>query len=309
VLARPVRAFVERRLGARFPRDDDPARSILPVAPSGLELWAIGDDLLAHLLGGGSIDEWERIERRRGRIPPGVLGDRSLERCTAEVESMVEAASARRVRVGAATRAPIDLVVADGTRVVGVVDDRLPEDTPGPVCIQYTRPKEHHQLASWLDLMALTATDPTRRWRALSIHRAGPGARPGSPPTVRDVVVPGDDPEARRGLALAALGVAIDIFRRSLTEPLPLFRHLSPALAADAARPSDWAGAHFRGYGGDLRDPEVALTYDGHDFASVLAIPRRHDDPDGPQGRAETYARYLWGSATRSLEPFDEATT
>jgi hypothetical protein len=39
-----------------------------------------------------------------------------------------------------------------------------------------------------------------------------------------------------------------------------------------------------------------------------MANPRRDDDPEGPPSRAETYAQYLWGTAARSLEPFDEAT-
>jgi exodeoxyribonuclease V gamma subunit len=308
VLARPVRAFVERRLGARFPREDDPARSVLPVAPSGLELWAIGDDLLDHLLAGGSAQEWQRVERRRGRIPPGVLGDRALDQCTAEVEAMVAAADARGVRFGAPDRVPIDLLLPDGTRVVGVVEDRLAETTPGPVRIEYARPKEHHQLAAWIDLMVLTAIEPSRRWRALSIHRAESSKKKGSPPTVRDVVVAADDPDRRRRLSFEALGIAVDLYRRALTEPLPLFRHLSPAVAAGTAKPSLWGGAFFRSYGGDLHDPEVALTYDGHDHASVMAIPRRPDDPDGPPGRVETYALQLWGTATRSLTPFEEAT-
>jgi exodeoxyribonuclease V gamma subunit len=308
-IARPIRTFVERRLGARFPRADDPARSVLPVAPSGLETWAIGDDLLDHLLGGGSAHEWEQLERRRGRIAPGVLGDRALGECTAEVEAMIEAASSRGVHLGSPERVPIDIVLDDGTRVVGTVDDRLGRPNPGPVRIQFTRPRPHHQLEAWLDLLVLTATDPSVRWRAISIHRSESTQKKGSPPTVCDVVVAGDTAEARRRVATAGLAVAVDLLRRSLTEPLPLFRHLSPALAEGTASPATWSGAAFRGYGGDLHDPEVALTYDGHDFASVIAIPRRDDDPAGPRSRAETYAQYLWGTAARSLEPFDEATT
>ena len=288
VLARPVRAFVERRLGARFPRDDDPARSILPVVASGLDTWAIGDDLLGS--------------PARGRVRPtsgsGSSGDAAASRpaCSATGRSrrpsprskrMVEAATARGVRLGVPVRVPVDLVLPDGTRLVGSIDDRLDENTPGPVRIQFTRPKSHHQLASWLDLMVLTAIDPDRAWRALSIHRAESGKAAGAPPTVDDLVVAAERPDDRRDLALHALGVAVDCHRRAFAEPLPLFRHLSPELAAGTSKP-DRLG---RGVLPQLRRRSPRSGGRAHVRRPRLPLGPRHPAPRRRSRRTERSSR------------------
>ena len=118
----------------------------------------------------------------------------------------------------------MDALLPDGTRVVGSVALRLGGEAgqrTGPAELYYSRFKPTHRVAAWLDLMALVATDPSRPWRALSVSRPD---RAGADPTVNDLV---PDTSGVTPAGAEALAVAVDCYRRGMTEPLPLFPNFS----------------------------------------------------------------------------------
>ena len=71
--------------------------------------------------------------------------------------------------------------------------------------------------------MALVATDPGRRWRSLAVSRP---ERAGGDPTVNDLVPSAAVYEGSPG-APSLLAVAVDCYRKGMTEPLPLFPNFS----------------------------------------------------------------------------------
>ena len=116
----------------------------------------------------------------------------------------------------------------------------------------------------------------------------------------------GAAPSARRAAAEGPLGVLVDLYRRGVCEPLPLFpktslawaeavrRRTEPALAADTAWRSGWGTS---GEDADRRHQEV---HGGIvELAALLAEPPRPDEggdgwADDEVSRLGRYARRLW---------------
>ena len=191
----------------------------------------------------------------------------------------------------------IDITLPDGTRLVGAVrDDRA--DRPGPITVTVSDYKEKQRLVPWLDMLALTAQDPTRPWRSVLLHpsdnKAGFKDRP--------FEIPLDSPDDRRVRAVENLELVVDLFRRGHHEPLPLFPTLSPALHKGNDPVSRWTG--YKSSKGDGDDEWVHVAFEHADLDQILALPALDDDPPGPsQGRAQRYADHLWGAIDRSLDP------
>jgi len=290
-LKHPVKDFLQRRLGVRLPRSEDRTSSLLPVALAPLERWKVGDRLLSARLAGESVHDWARTERRRGTLPPEALGERTITELADIVEQLVGMARSRGLRDGPPVGLPIDVQLADGTRVVGAVAGQLDDLTPGPARVSYSSAKPEHVLFAWLDLMALVATDPTVDWRALGVNRVTSS----KDLAVIDLAVLADpaDAAARRAAALTALEVAVDCYRRGSQEPIPLFPKVSQKIHLDEVRPSDWF--HNMGFG-DGDDVAIGLVFGGIDLESLLSIPALEDDPGDTLGRAAAYASHLWGA-------------
>lgn len=231
----PVKAFLSQRLGLHPPADDEEPDDALPVDLDGLARWQIGDRLLTDRLAGADPDACRQAEWRRGALPPGSLGQAVL----ADLQRRVEAL----VAVGAPLRAgpvrPVDTEVAlDGARVVGTVPE-VRDDTL--VTVTYSTLAAKHRLAAWVRLLALTAGDPSRPWRAVTVGRWGGSA-------LRSTLGP-VDPTVARG----ALADLVALRADGLRAPLPLLTKASCAYAEarargaedDAAREKaadEWAG-------------------------------------------------------------------
>ncbi len=287
----PIQRFVERRLQVVLPREEDARPTRLPVTLVTLDRWQVGDRLLTTALADGDVERWARLEEQLGTLPPGSLGTDKVAELRADVARLVEAAQDHGFRPGPPDVFPIDCELPDGTRIVGSVAGRLAEPEPGPALIGYGSAKSKHRLAAWLELLALTATDPRRAWRSVTIHRDKDKA-----PTVTDLVVTGSV-EERRAHALDGLTVAVDLLRRSDREPVPLFPSVSEALHHDVVRPGLWTNR--RGFA-DRHDRFVAFTYGHLDLPDLLAIPSRPDDPPGFDPRVARYATYLWTAVERT---------
>ena len=270
--------------------------ALLPMDLGGLHGWQVGDRLLKALMAGTEVEEWRQWEQALGTLPPGALGDRAVSQLVEEVQALVSAADGHGV-----SRAPggvfdVGVNLADGTRIVGSVPLQLRAETPGPARVMFTRGKAHHRVAAWLDLMALVGTDPTTPWRSVVVARS-----PDTSSKVRiDDLVPSAEAGGMRAEAVASLGVAVDCYRRGLTEPLPLFPSFSREVYDGKASRARWSG---RG-SADGTDEAVRLVFGAPDYDEIMGLQARPGDPSGTGGRVDGFARYLWDAVERSIREY-----
>jgi len=288
-LRNPTAAFFAARLEARLPRPEDATPTALAVDIAGLNGWAVGSRLLEARQAGRSFEEWLGYERQLGTLPPSPLGEDQLGVLDQTVQMMLDAAHHAGMAAGPASPCPVDALCPDGTRVVGSVPLRLTgeaDGASGPAALYYSRFKPTHRVAAWLDLMALAATDPSRRWRSLAVSRPdGPGADP----SINDLVpaLAGDEGPAS---ASEALAVAVDCYRRGMTEPLALFPTFSWYLYRGKSPRGRWHGYPFPEDGDHLA---VRLAFGNQDYDGITGLAPRPTDPRGGNGRAMRFATYL----------------
>jgi exodeoxyribonuclease V gamma subunit len=312
-LTHPVRSFYRDRLGASVPTLDDAPTDDLTTALSALDAWRLGDDLLRVRRSGHDEARWLAIEAARGTVPPGVLGAGSLRDARREVATVIAAAAQHGLPLDADERHPIDIAGlagagsaggtagAGGVRVVGTVVGCTGGPTPGPVRVHYRRTGPKLELALWLDLLALTLSDPSVPWRALGLARGPSGGRgkPSKPPVLTDLVVVGDTPAERAEAARDGLGVVVDLYRRGRRQPIPLFAGTSPAVFRDESASSQWQS---NGFPREDADPYHLLAFGGPTTHELLDLPALPDDPSGPaDGRVLRYAAHLWEAVGRTV--------
>ena len=112
----------------------------------------------------------------------------------------------------------------------------------------------------------------------------------------RQVVARSEDPETT---ALDALALVVDLYRRGLREPLPLFGSYSPAVHSGTSADGAWRSHNG---GGDATRPAVRLVFGDVDVDEIDDLPPMDGDPVGPGGRVERYAHHLWGAVERTSE-------
>jgi exodeoxyribonuclease V gamma subunit len=306
-LKHPIRYFLERRLELRLPRDQDAPSGTFPTAVAGLDAWRLGSELLelrmelhlTHLDRSGSgledallalTDAWKESASRTGAVPPGLLGAGSLDDISEQVALMCDQALSRGV--GSAKECgsvPVAVDATCGSQVVGEVELRLVPAAlgPGPARVSFTRRSAEVELSTLLDLAVLTLADPGPEWHAVLATRAGEGKNVCASTYRLD----GRDP---LGVAQRFLDLVVDLHRRSLSEPLPLFKGLSEALHRKPGELPEWPRRHS--------DAAEMLAY-GHLRASELCeMSIRSDDPPGEAAdRARRYADHLYGALASSL--------
>lgn len=296
----PVGAFLRRRLGFVPTETDGPLDDALPVDLDGLATWAVGDRLLAARLDGVDLDEAAAAERARGTLPPGALAEAVLEPVLAAVETIARTSGIE----GPGDVTPVDVTLASGTRLVGAV-----ADLHGDVLRRaaYSRLAGGHRLLSWLRLLAVSATDPARPFSAVTVGRVATVDKDApAEVTVATLGPLGRTPAERLAAAHRHLEVLVDLYRRGVCEPLPLYPKTSLAWAeairrgrdpVRAARDAWRSGWSADGEDADRRHREV---HGGVvELETVLAAPPRADeDGEGWAGDEATrlgrYARRLW---------------
>ena len=141
------------------PQDEEPVDDGLPVEIDSLAQWAVGDRLLRDLLAGVDPDRARQQEWRRGVLPPGRLGWRMLQQILDRAPPPGRAGARPAHRRGP-RRCDVDVDLGGGRRLRGTVPevygDRL-------VPVSYSRLGPTHRLQSWMQLLALTASDPDRQ--------------------------------------------------------------------------------------------------------------------------------------------------
>ena len=186
-LEHPPRYFLRRVLELDLPRPPESsvvgtgrgavgANGLPAAAPGadlvleldGLERWALRHDWLRHRLGGGEAERFGRRAMATGALPPGRLSQPALDDLNQVVDPLV--AEFEEATAGSApTNVPVDITLADGTRVVGSCVDHGGA-VRGPVQVTVSQQRPTHFLAAWLDLLALMAHAPDTEWRSVP-HR------------------------------------------------------------------------------------------------------------------------------------------
>jgi exodeoxyribonuclease V gamma subunit len=116
--------------------------------------------------------------------------------------------------------------------------------------IAYSSVQPRRRLATWLDLVTLTASEPARPWTAVMVGRQGTGARAARYPAL----------EEDSGALLRDL---VAVYDAGMREPLPLPVKTSAA----------WAEAAHRGQRDRVRP--ARLAWEGKDYGDPFA--ENHD--------------------------------
>jgi exodeoxyribonuclease V gamma subunit len=292
LLTHPARGFLRQRLQVAETRGEDEPADALPVELDNLELWAVGERVLRERLAGLDPAECLALEAHRGDLPPGPLGEAALRDVGRKVEGIVAASVLDR-------EAPpeshdVDVLLADGTRLVGTVSD-----VRGDVLLTltYSRLAARHRLLAWIDLVALSVAQPDRPWRAAAVGRGrGKGA-------LRSTFDALDPVEAR-----LALDELVALYRVGLRAPLPLpvktaaayaeRRNHSDTPSAREGAEREWLTDRFPG---EQADAEHVLLYGAAAPLSVLTTQRPVAGEGGAGWHADEtdrfglLARRLWG--------------
>ena len=267
-----MRALLRERGGLYLREDAEQPDEQIPAALQGLERWSVGDRMLRLHLQGHELSRLRDAEWRRGAIPPRMLGARVLGTLTEEVEDVAGAAG--EFVNAEPERHEVDAQLPGDVRLTGTVaqvrGDHLTR-------IGFSRLSAKHRLAAWLELLALTATDPSRPWRAAVVGARG-----------RSVLGPVSGPWATQVLADLVL-----LRRTGLREPLPfaartsaqyaVLRHAGHPLAREQLRELDKTWTMDR--------DSVYEQYfgPGVNLSGLMAEPSRPDEERGSLGEPSRF--------------------
>ncbi|HET9650320.1 MAG TPA: exodeoxyribonuclease V subunit gamma [Microlunatus sp.] len=285
----PARALLRARAQMYLGEDEAEPIEQIPIAPSGLDTWSIGNRLLQRHLEGVPLGQLVGAEWRRGSLPPRELGAKTLRPIGDDVAAL---AAAAQPYLGGEHRSRDVDVRLDERSITGTV----PVQGERIVTVLYSWLAARHRLQAWLQLLALTATDPMIAWQAVTIGRGR-----------RSVIGPVGDRFAR--LVLADLLTLYDLGRN---EPLPF----APKTSAEYARVrledksvAALHGAIERQWRGDQkrvgeRDADYARFFP-ESLADLLAPRARPGDAKGPLGEPSRFgsiARRIWQPLLMSEE-------
>jgi len=288
LLQRPARGFLRQRLDVALRYEEAEPSDSLAVELDNLELWSIGDRLLGDRLAGAEAETCRQAEWRRGVLPPGALGERTLTRVLGEVEPLV----ARTADLRLPERRTVDVAVGfgEGRELRGTV--------PGVhgtclVTIGYSKLAAGPRLRAWILLVALAATEPGVAWTAVTVGR-GRAANP-----MQSTLGPLDAELARDVLAQL-----VDLHDRALREPLPVSLKATAAYAdvrhsgydvteAVVKARRAWATDRFPGEQED--SAHVQVWGSGAPIERLLsAVPAADERWFGEPSRFGELARRLW---------------
>ena len=156
---RPVRAFLRGRLDVSTPFEPDELADAIPVDLNSLEVWQVGDHLLREVLAGQDPVTVMTAEQLADRLPPGVLGHKSLagrdQGVPAALDAHRRAPRGRRPAPSTSTSTSAAGAGSPG-RCTGVYGNRV-------VSLGYSRLKPRQRLQTWVDVLALAAHARRRR--------------------------------------------------------------------------------------------------------------------------------------------------
>jgi len=312
----PVKAFFRNRLNVYIPGSSEVLASQLPTEIGGLDGSEVGGALLdlglrlprpesvlfAPETGttNSQVQALHDSMRARGLLPPASLAMPELAKLSAEVAGLLACADRADVRRPATLAHPIDLTLPDGTHIVGSVGGCLEGGRPGPVRILYSRPKPKNQIRLALDLLVLTAVNPTEEWRGVLINRPESAKKLETELLVAGVE--GSSPSERQGKAVAALSGLLSQYCDGLRYPLPLFQRTSYAytggLGGPKQKPNDkWGipGNDRYIFDPECDDPHHILAFGSLSYEQLIAAQY------GPY-TFQSEASRLWGVLQQAIK-------
>ncbi|HEY0397852.1 MAG TPA: exodeoxyribonuclease V subunit gamma [Acidimicrobiia bacterium] len=302
----PVKAFLRQRLGVSLTEGADDAPQSLPVELDFLELWGVGDRLLAGRLAGGERDACVAAERARGGLPPGMLAEPVLNQVLPVVERLV-AEAADVTGSGSAPRSvEVNVALPGGRALVGTVPGVVDQGPAGLLvrAVNYSKLGPKHRLAAWVRFLALTAAQAERPVTAVTVGKFRNSGRRFTVSVATLAALPGDAAE-RRAAAVARLEVLVDLLDRGLCEPLPLYCKTSAAWAETPVAKREGACSKLWDPSSDFgiaegKEPEHQLVHGGVVPFSDLqqAAPEPGESGEGwAAGEPTRFGRYalrLW---------------
>lgn len=161
----PARGFLRQRLQlAPAAAAEDPEDAV-PIELDGLQRWAIGDRVLQLCLAGASPRTAAQLEFRRGQLPPGPLGERTMRAVGRQVEALLRATEGERA-AGDPHSLDLAVDVAGGRQLVGTIAGVRQRTL---LSVSYSRLAAKHRLAAWIRYLALVAGTGTAEWRAVTV--------------------------------------------------------------------------------------------------------------------------------------------
>jgi len=286
----PVRGFFRDRLDLALPRDEEPLSDGLPVEIDSLAQWSVGDRVLQDLLRGLPPEQARQQEWRRGVLPPGWLGWRLLHDVVGKAVPLADEAA--RLRTQPAQAVDVDVDLGEGRRLRGTVaevyGDRL-------VPVSYSRLGASHRLQSWIQLLALAASDDDRAWSALTLGRPT-NSRSRTPFTLSQLG-PLDH------TAREVLRDLVALRETGLTAPLPLPLKSSLVYARQRRTRAtvehalekvgwEWRGGRFPGERADVE--QVAAWGEEAEIPALDVPPGPGEEFPGETSRFGALALRLW---------------
>jgi exodeoxyribonuclease V gamma subunit len=296
----PVRAFLREQLDVSLWDRTREFEDAIPIDVAGLAEWAVADRVLRARLGGSDWERCRAAEVARGALPPGALADPLL----AHIEKGVDALVLAAVAEGGPSPVSLDVVIdlPGIPEVVGTV-----AGVRGDVAhtVTYSRLQPTLRLAAWVRLLALSAAWPERPFEAVTIGRAE--ARSNRLVTVARIRPLGPDASTRKQVAETHLRTLVNLFRRGMRAPLPLYCKTSAAYAAareagaddadDVARKMWETGQRERP--NEDSDAAHVFVLGERSFKEMVRLSGEPDDDEhrwctSESSRFGVYARLLW---------------
>lgn len=220
-LAHPASYFLSQRVGIATAEASDESEQ-LPISPTGLDRWAIGDRVLRLVRSGLDLSQVLQAEWRRGTVGPQQFGRATLDDIAKQVSAITRVAGPTSEEAAR----PLDL----DTTIGGIhLDGRLLASGTMLVSTTFGKTDDRAWLAAWLQLLLASAAGSDVN-SALLV---------GSPDWVRDA-----DPVATSRLlrapepasARALLAELVELYREGLDRVLPLPRRCAREFANRARR-------------------------------------------------------------------------
>jgi len=287
LLIHPAKGFLRQRLdiGVRF-EEDDPSDA-LPVELDALEQWGVGTRLLHDRLAGISESDCRQAEWRRGVLPPGPLGMRTLETVLDDLRPLVDKTAPLRAK----PRRTVDVVadLADGRQLRGTVSG-LHESIL--VTVSYSKLGAAARLKAWIIVVALTAANPETPWGAATVGRD----RPGHPKCA--TLTP-----LAKETAVTVLQQLVELFDQGMREPLPLPVKSAAEYAEHRFRNADVQDSQYRAkqkwtsnkFPGEDEDGAHLQVWGRHaPFETLLGALPGKDSKTGEPDRFSDLATRLW---------------
>ena len=213
----------------------------------------------------------------------------------------VAAAAVASDDVEAPTSMDVNMTLGDGSRIVGTVPQ-----VRGDVihAVSFSRLGPHHRLQAWLRLLALTVGYPDRSFTAMTVGRLRENGPPRTDVSVARLEVLGADAAARQRTAARHLKTLLDLYRRGMREPVPIYCKTSAAWAKGSV--TKRAGLAAKQWTSEWNfpkedaDPEHKEVLGGVvPFERLLEeVPRSDESGEGwdsdEESRFGRYARRLW---------------